>query len=66
MVSCLIFAFLDALQIALQDKFDVPAGVIQSLPYAATLLALVMVGLRSRQGGAGHGAPPAGLGKHAS
>jgi simple sugar transport system permease protein len=66
MVSCLVFAFLDALQIALQDKFDVPAGVIQSLPYAATLLALVMVGLRSRQGGAGHGAPPAGLGKHAS
>jgi ABC-type uncharacterized transport system permease subunit len=56
------FASLDALQIVLQGQPWLPAGVVQSLPFAATLVALAFVGSRKGLGGM---RPPAGIGKHA-
>lgn len=55
-VPCaLLFGFCDALQIFLQGK-GIPAQLIQSLPYVATLLVLAF--------GVRHIQPPAGVGKH--
>jgi simple sugar transport system permease protein len=61
-IACLAFAALDALQIVLQDQTRVPHELVEMFPYAATLLALAIIGLRSSTSA---GRPPAGLGKHA-
>lgn len=55
-IACIVFAFLDALQITLQARAAALHDVLQMLPYAATLLVLA-VALRR-----GTGRAPAGLG----
>lgn len=57
--ACLAFAALDALQIVLQNQTQIPSQLVATLPFVATLVALVLVSRRS--GGA---RAPAGLGKH--
>ncbi len=56
---CVAFAFLDALQIVLQNETAVPVQLLTSLPYVATLVALGVVLGRGR----GSFAAPAGLGR---
>jgi simple sugar transport system permease protein len=63
--ACLVFAALDALQIVLQDQARLPHEVVEMFPYVATLMALVVIGLRLGRRGAVAGRPPEGLGKHA-
>ena len=67
--ACIVFGALEALQIVLQDQLRQSplGGLIQLLPYVATLLVLgregyLFVILGST---AGRGAAPEGLGKHA-
>ena len=57
--ACVAFGALEALQIILQDQAQrsAGAGLIQLLPYVATLVVLGFA--------AGRAAAPAGLGKHA-
>lgn len=57
--ACLAFAALDAAQVVLQGHIKTAQHLLPALPYAATLLSLVLLGRR------GEGRPPAGLGKHA-
>ena len=58
-LACLAFGLLEALQIALQDlsRDSKAAGLIQLLPYVATLLVLAF--------GIGRAAAPRGIGQHA-
>jgi ABC-type uncharacterized transport system permease subunit len=58
-VACLAFGALEALQIVLQDRAQesAGAGLVQLLPYVATLVVLGFA--------AGRAAAPEGLGKHA-
>ena len=59
LVACLAFGALEALQIVLQDQAhrSAGAGLIELLPYVATLVVLAFA--------AGRAAAPRGLGKHA-
>lgn len=59
LLACVVFGFLEALQIVLQDQARKSAGadLIQLLPYMATLLVLGFA--------AGRAAAPRGLGRHA-
>jgi simple sugar transport system permease protein len=61
--ACLAFAALDAIQIALQNQTHLPPQVFAILPYAATLVALLIVSSRTKHGSQG-ARPPAGIGKH--
>ncbi len=63
-LACVLFAALDSLQIVLQQETRLPHDLVGALPYAATLLALVVMGRRVQKAGLG-ARPPAGLGKHA-
>lgn len=55
--ACLLFAFVDAVQIRMQGvETFIPASVVQILPYIATIIALVAFFGQSRV--------PKGLGKH--
>lgn len=58
---CVVFALLDAVQIVLQNETRLPVQVLSSLPYAATLLAMIVVLRRGR----GALSAPAGLDRHA-
>jgi ABC-type uncharacterized transport system permease subunit len=60
-LACSVFAALDALQILLQGETRVPHDLLAAVPYVATLLALVFMGMRARGP-----RPPAGLGKAAA
>ena len=62
-LACLAFAALDALQIVLQNQIRLPPQLFATLPFAATLVALLLVSARTKRGEAG-ARPPAGLGKH--
>lgn len=61
--ACILFAALDALQIVAQDQSIIPRDIVQMLPYAATLVALVAIA--SRKAG-GTSRAPAGIGRHPS
>jgi simple sugar transport system permease protein len=61
-IACLAFAALDALQIVLQNQTRLPPQTLATLPFVATLVALVLVG-RRRASSIDY-RPPAGLGKH--
>jgi len=58
---CVVFAVLDAVQVVLQNETRLPVQVLSSLPYAATLVAMVVVLRR----GESTLAAPAGLDRHA-
>jgi ABC-type uncharacterized transport system permease subunit len=45
-LACAVFAALDATQILLQGETRVPHDLLQAVPYVATLLALVFMGVR--------------------
>jgi general nucleoside transport system permease protein len=60
-LACSVFALLDAFQILLQGETRVPHDLLQAVPYVATLVALVVMGSRSR--GLVGPRPPAALGK---
>jgi simple sugar transport system permease protein len=57
-LACLVFAFLDALQIVLQARAAALHDVLQMLPYASTLLVLAVAARRNG------GRTPRGLGVH--
>jgi simple sugar transport system permease protein len=57
-LACLVFAVLDAAQIALQDQSWLPPSAVAALPFVATLGVLVFVSDRSRRSGR----VPAGIG----
>lgn len=57
-LACAAFAALDALQVVLQGQARAFEGLLQALPYLATLFALVVL-VRRR----GTGGPPAALGR---
>jgi general nucleoside transport system permease protein len=59
-MACLAFAFLDALQIVLQNQSSIPPQALAILPFVATLFALAFVSRRGKTAAR----PPAGLGKH--
>jgi simple sugar transport system permease protein len=55
--ACLLFAFVDAVQIRMQGTSTwIPVSIVQILPYLVTIIALV--------GFFGHSRAPKGLGKH--
>jgi general nucleoside transport system permease protein len=58
LLACSVFACLDALQILLQGETRAAQDLLQAGPYVATLLALALMGLRSRGP-----RPPAALGR---
>jgi simple sugar transport system permease protein len=58
-LACLVFAFLDALQIVLQARAAALHDVLQMLPYVATLLVLALL---ARRAPSGSGRAPRGLG----
>lgn len=57
-LACVVFAFLDALQIVLQARAPALHDVLQMLPYASTLLVLAVAARRDG------GRTPRGLGVH--
>jgi simple sugar transport system permease protein len=63
-VACLAFAALDALQIVAQGEGETrtAGGIVEVLPYVATLVALGVMATRRKRGDRGV-APPAALGK---
>lgn len=63
-LACLAFAALDAAQIVLQNQTRIPSQILATLPFVATLVALVLVG--RRRASSIDLRPPAGLGKHES
>ncbi len=46
-LACLALAFLDALQIALQDVLYVPTELVQAIPYVSVLVVLAIAGRRA-------------------
>lgn len=55
--ACLLFAFVDAVQIRMQGAGTfIPVSIVQILPYLATIVALI--------GFFGHNRAPKGMGKH--
>jgi simple sugar transport system permease protein len=48
LVTSLFFGFADALGVRLQTTTDIPPSLIQFMPHVLTILALVLVALRSR------------------
>ncbi len=66
MLACVVFAFLEGLQIVLQDKQLVSPNLVQMVPYAVTLATLLLIGIRRRRAASSNvsttGGPPAGLG----
>jgi simple sugar transport system permease protein len=63
-LACALFAALDAGQIVLQGETRVPHDLLSALPYAGTLVSLMVIGRRRTSSG-GLGGPPAALGKDA-
>ena len=59
-LACLVFATLDAVQIVLQDKVNLPHELLAMLPYVATLFVLAALSRRTTAAAA-----PAGLGQPA-
>ena len=60
--ACLAFAALDALQIVAQGETRTAGGLVEVLPYVATLVALGAMAARRKRGDRGVAAPAA-LGK---
>lgn len=57
LLACLLFGFVDALQIRMQGAATwIPVSIVQILPYLTTIIALV--------GFFGHNRAPKGMGKH--
>jgi len=56
-LACIVFAFLDALQIVLQARAAALHDVLQMLPFVSTMLVLAVVGRRDSR-------VPGGLGLH--
>ena len=48
LITSLFFGFADALGVRLQTTTDIPPSLIQFMPHVLTILALVLVALRSR------------------
>lgn len=63
-LACLAFASFDAMQVVLQNHTRVPAQILSTFPYVATLVALMLVG--RRRSTSVDFRPPEGLGKHPS
>ena len=57
--ACVVFAALDAAQIAAQDRAGAVRDLMQMLPYVGTLVVLAWIAARRKGEGGG---PPAGLG----
>lgn len=49
-IASLFFGFADAFAVRIQTTTDLPPNLIQMLPHFATLLALILVGLRQKLG----------------
>ncbi len=45
-LACVLFGFFDALQIRLQSGANIPANIIQTLPYVAVVVVLAITGIR--------------------
>ena len=56
-LAALLFGFADALQINLQQAFDVPSQLVQMMPYIVTILVLTF-GIKHVKGPAGTGKLP--------